>query len=196
MRRFLVFGALILAAEPVLGMPAPLVDLLRVLYLCVILPLARVPATIGWLWPQSSLTGAALALAGLGLLVTLEIVRAHAAALGYRFDHSVLLCVPIGLIVLGGFRFDRVLLLVGVYFVVSLLAAATLDAPARGPTGWLGESVLLLMSSAAALWMETTQRRGRAARRLLQLQGPSGSAHRSAQSSVRSCPAEWRHLLA
>lgn len=177
----LVFGALVVAAEPALDMPAQLVELLRVLYLCVILPLALVPTTIGWLWPQSSLTGAALALAGLGLLVTLEIVRAHAAALGYLFDHSVLLCVPIGLIVLGGFRFDRVVLLVGGYFVVSLLAAATLDAPAREPTGWLGESVLLLMSSAAALWMETTQRRGWAARRLLQLQ-----AHQDPLTGLRN----------
>lgn len=176
-----VFGALILGAEGVLGMPSPLIEQVKVTYVCVILPLALVPTTIGWLWPQSSLTGAALAFAGLGLVITLEVLRAHAAMQGYVFDHSVLLCVPIGLIVLGGFRFDRVAILVAGYIAVALVAALTLDAPVREPTAWVGEIVLLLMSAAAALWMETTQRRSWAARRLLQLQ-----AHQDPLTGLRN----------
>lgn len=177
----MVFGALVVAAEWLLGMPPQLAELVRLVYLVAIVPSALVPATIGWLWPQSPLTGGVLGISGFVILVALELVRAHGAALGYPLDHSMLLCVPIGLIVLCGFRFDRVLWIVGGYLLITQIAARLLDAPARTPTNWVGEGVMLVMAAAAALWMETTQRRSWAARRLLQLQ-----AHQDPLTGLRN----------
>src|SRR5690606_32043533 len=53
--------------------------------------------------------------------------------------------------------------------------------PPLGAITWVAEGVLLLLSASAALWMETTQRRGWAARRLLLLQ-----AHQDPLTGLRN----------
>lgn len=176
-----VFAGFPFWAEDLLGMPAEIGALMRAVYLQIIVPVALTTAAIAWLLPQSPVSGSVLAIAGLILVVTLEVVRRYCAEVGYGFDHAIATCVPVGLAVLGGFRFDRVVGLIAGYVLVVVACSLAVGTPMRLPTEWIAEGVLLLMAAAAALWMETTQRRSWAARRLLQLQ-----AHQDALTGLRN----------
>lgn len=176
-----VLGGFPLWAETLLGMPAEIGALMRAVYLQIVVPVALTAAAIAWSLPQSPVSGSVLAVAGLILVVTLEVVRLQCAEVGYGFDHAIATCVPVGLAVLGGFRFDRVVDLIAGYVLVVMACSQMIGTPVRLPTEWIAEGVLMFMAAVAALWMETTQRRGWAARRLLQLQ-----AHQDALTGLRN----------
>jgi diguanylate cyclase (GGDEF)-like protein len=177
----LVYSIFPLWADRLLGVPEDLAALIRLVAFGLIIPVSLLAALIAWSLPARPVAGASIALAGLAIVLSVEAVRAQAAAAGYRIDHSLAVCVPVGLSILGGFRFDRVLGLVGAYVLVIFATVPLFDAPARTPTMWLGEGVLLCLSTLAALWMETSQRRSWAARRLLQLQ-----AHQDPLTGLRN----------
>jgi diguanylate cyclase (GGDEF)-like protein len=177
----LVFGGLSIAPDALLGIPAAFGELIRLLSLYLIIPIALCAAAVAWLLPERSLSGAFIAGGGLVLVLALEFLRTRGVDYGYTADHGLAVAVPVALAVLGGFRFDRV---IGIHlcYVAIILGGDLLDlSPPIGPITWIGEGALLLVSAMAALWMETTQRRSWAARRLLQLQ-----AHQDPLTGLRN----------
>ncbi|MES0872644.1 GGDEF domain-containing protein [Sinimarinibacterium thermocellulolyticum] len=177
----LVFGFLLLLPASVLDMPEAVVELLRLLSLCVIIPTALCAAVVTWLLPQHAVSGAVIAAGGLVLLLAFEILRAKSAAFGYTVDHGLALAIPVALAVLGGFRFDRVLMIHAGYLAIVVGGIELGWTPPLTTIAWVAEGGLLLVSAMAALWMETTQRRSWAARRLLTLQ-----VHQDTLTSLRN----------
>jgi diguanylate cyclase (GGDEF)-like protein len=177
----LVFGGLSLAPATLLGIPAAFGELIRLLSLYLIIPVALAAATVAWLLPQQALSGACIAGGGLVLVLSLEFLRAHGIEHGHTADHGLAVAVPVALAVLGGFRFDRVIGIHAGYVTIVLGGHLLGLSPPIGPITWIGEAALLLVSALAALWMETTQRRSWAARRLLQLQ-----AHQDPLTGLRN----------
>lgn len=176
-----VFLLLPWGAQELLAIPGDLVPLVRWVSFGIIAPACVAAAAATWSFPQHSVPGTAILLAGVVTVGAIEWVRALCAREGYAVDHTLALCVPVGLSVLGGFRFRRVVGVLGAYILIALTTEHLGGLPLRTPTGWLGEAILLLMAALAALWMETTQRRSWAARQLLQLQ-----AHQDPLTGLRN----------
>lgn len=176
-----IFGGLSLLPDAVLGVPPAFGELVRLLSLYLIIPVALGAAAIAWLLPERAVSGACIVGGGLVLVLALEFLRTRGVAYGYSGDHGLAIAVPVALAVLGGFRFDRV---VGIHLAYTgiVLGGDWLDlSPPVGPITWIREAALLLVSAIAALWMDTTQRRSWAARRLLELQ-----AHQDPLTGLRN----------
>jgi diguanylate cyclase (GGDEF)-like protein len=177
----LVFGGLSIVPATLLKLPEGFSELVLLLSLYLIIPIALSAAAVAWLLPQHSLSGGLIAGGGLVLVLALEFLRTRGVEFGYTADHGLAIAVPVALAVLGGFRFDRVIgihvVFIGVIVGGDLLGLT----PPLGPITWVGEATLLAVSAMAALWMETTQRRSWAARRLLQLQ-----AHQDPLTGLRN----------
>lgn len=177
----LIFGGLSIAPAALLNLTEASGELIRLLSLYLIVPVSLSAAAVAWLLPQRSLSGAFIAGGGLVLVIALEFLRARSVEHGYTADHGLAIAVPVALAVLGGFRFDRVISM-HLCFVGVVVGGVWLGlTPPLGPITWIGEAALLLVSAMAALWMETTQRRSWAARRLLQLQ-----AHQDPLTGLRN----------
>ncbi|HEY1077793.1 MAG TPA: GGDEF domain-containing protein [Fontimonas sp.] len=166
----LIFGIIPFWAEWFLGVSDELSLLLRAVAYGIVLPCSLVAAASCWLQPHRPASSAIITIAGLLIVVAIEYLRAECARRGVDFDHSLAVAVPVGLCVLGGFRFVRVLMIVAAYFIVVLVCEYWMDSHLRTPSMWLGEICLAGLSAVAALWMETTRRRSWATRRLLQIQ--------------------------
>ncbi len=177
----LIFGGLSAVPDALVGTPEAFGELLRLVSLYLIVPTGLCVAAVAWLLPQHSVSGALIAAAALVLLLALEFLRAGSVEFGYSPDHGLAVAVPVALSVLGGFRFDRVIGIHLVYIAVILGGDLLELTPPQSPITWIGEGALLLVSALAALWMETTQRRSWAARRLLQLQ-----AHQDPLTGLRN----------
>ena len=177
----LIFGGLALAPVQRLGLSGAYHELLTLLSFSVIVPTALAAALVAWLLPERAISGAFIAAGGLVILVALETLRTQGVQWGYTADHGLAVAVPVALAVLGGFRFSRVMAMHACYVAVVLGGSLIALTPSLGPITWVGEAALLLVSALSALWMETTQRRSWAARRLLQLQ-----AHQDPLTGLRN----------
>ncbi len=166
----LIFGIIPFWAEWFLGVSNELSLLLRAVAYGIVLPSSLIAAATCWLQPHRSSSSGVIAGAALVILIAIEYLRTQCQRYGVDFDHSMAVGVPVGLCILGGFRFARVLMIIAAYFIVIVACEKLMGAPARTPSMWLGEISLISLSAVAALWMETTRRRSWAARRLLQIQ--------------------------
>lgn len=164
-----IFGIIPFWADWFLGVSNELSLLLRAVAYGIVLPSSLIAAATCWLHPHRAGSSGVIAGAALVILIAIEYLRGECAIRGVDLDHSIAVAVPVGLSILGGFRFMRVLMIVAGYFTVVLVGEHWFSA-VRTPSMWLGEISLLVLSLVAALWMETTRRRSWASRRLLQIQ--------------------------
>lgn len=164
-----IFSIVPFLADWFLGVSNELSLLLRAVAYGIVLPCSLIAAATCWLQPHRASTAAVIFAAAMVILVAFEYLRGQCAIRGVEFDHSLALSVPVGLSILGGFRFNRVAMIIGAYFAIVLAGAHWLHS-VRTPSMWLGEITMIILSAVAALWMETTRRRSWAARRLLQIQ--------------------------
>ncbi len=166
----LIFGIIPFWAEWFLGVTNELSLLLRAVAYGIVLPSSLIAAATCWLQPHRPSSSAVITGAALVILIAIEFLRTQCRRYGVDLDHSMAVAVPVGLCILGGFRFVRVLMIIAAYFIVIVACEKLMGAPALTPSMWLGEISLIVLSVVAALWMETTRRRSWAARRLLQIQ--------------------------
>lgn len=164
-----IFGVIPFWADWFLGVSNELALLLRAVAYGIVLPASLIAAATCWLRPHRASSSGVIAAAALVILFAIEYLRGECAKRGVDLDHSLAVGVPVGLSILGGFRFARVLMIVAVYFAVVLVGEKWIGA-VRTPSMWLGEISLIVLSVVAALWMETLRRRSWASRRLLQVQ--------------------------